>query len=419
MIRIHHTGDAMAAARAVERRLAETYGDLPVQIITGTTDPRQPPIPDATGWDDLLLVVFGTEALSDRARDAIAMELDRSASDRRRPRLLPVSALADRPVPPPPMDTIKALPCIGPSDAELTRIARRTGALLGLWTRGPDKRVFVSYRAADGALIAEQVTGFLQAQGYTALRDEEWLEGGDRVQLEIERRLASASLVLLLDTPRANESDWIRQEIDGAIARFVPILPVVLRTAEDKAKGPRFRALRELERWASLTADPDPNGVCRPLDDAGLRTLLEEMENYLSDVLRAQMALLENARDSFRRAGFDATPLAGHGGLFETSRADEGFAAIRVLTYCSPLPPTFHRAVEELKRFPRPAGGHAPSPLRYNYRIFLHQDPIPAPELESIAKAVGMAEEAQLRMLDPLGLELFLRRFRHITGASA
>lgn len=369
-------------------------------------------------WDDLLAIVFGAGPLTPTAQAAAAAELEWASAGQRPPRLLPISADCAHRTPPAPLDAIKALPCFGSAADELERIGRRIGALLGLWTRGKDKRIFVSYRAADGFALAEQVAGFLQGLGYAALRDEEWLEGGDVVQDEIERHLESASLVLLLDTPRAAESRWIKQEIDMAIRNFVPILPVVLRPAGDRRQGPSFRALMELGRWHQVGAELDGEGRCRSLPDDMLPGLLAEMELYLSDILRIRAMLARLAADSFERAGFAWSPLAPERGLYETFKADEHFAAIRMLTHCSPLPPTFHRAVEAFKRHPGQGQGPESGGLRYNFRIFLHEGGVPPLELESVAQSLGMREEAQLRVLDLTRLEEFIARFNVIANTA-
>lgn len=410
MLRIHHAEDAAAAADAIAEAVRRDSPELPLVVDAGGgAVARRTRGPAA--WDELLIVLFGSGDLPPALRDLVREELTRAGAESRQPRLLPVSTCAARPVPPPPLQGMKALPCIGPAADEVQRIVRRALALLGLRTRDQGRQVFVSYRATDGVLVAEQLATFLDQAGYQAQLDSDWLQGGEDVQQAIQRHLSAASLVLLLDTPRASESDWIRQEIDGAIEHFVPILPVVLRPAGDPGKGPRFRALKELDRYAELTVELDAGGVCQPLTEAQLATLREEMEGYLSDVLRTLMMLPALAADSFQRAGFDWVPRPELAGLFETTRPEEGGAATRALTYCSPLPPTFSRAVEALKQFPRKTSGVSLGPLRYNYRIFLNQTALPTPELQSLATGLGLAQDAQLRILDPLGLELFLRRF--------
>lgn len=403
---------------AVNQRDVSKPGEVPLEerptfhgLLKKKRKPSRPAVATEPNASDdfpcanVLIVVFDGAPLTPSTHAAITRELERSKAEGRSTRLLPVSARPDRPVPPAPMNAIKALP--GATPAERERVLRRAGAMVGLWTRGTGKKVFVSYRAADGKPVAEQVTSFLQGIGYDALRDDEWLEGGDRVQEEIEERLSQASLLLLIDTPRVKESEWIRKEIDGAIARFVPILPIVLRERTDRERGPRSLAVQGLKRWVPLVTRLE-DGVCSVLAAEQLDELTEEFEWYLQDLLRDRLHLEAMAAERFEAMGFRWESFPVPHGIAEATRRDAQGSVLRVLAYSSPLSPTFLPAVEAFKTYR--SGGHAggTAGLRYNYRLFLHADPLARPEWTRLAEQVGLSQNAQLRILDHAQLQWFL-----------
>ena len=75
---------------------------------------------------------------------------------------------------------------------------------------------------------------------------------GSPVQKQIDEALGDANLVLLIDTPDAPASPWIKHEVDTADALLLPILPVCLREPSDPRHGPRFRSLVALQRWIAF-----------------------------------------------------------------------------------------------------------------------------------------------------------------------
>jgi hypothetical protein len=409
MIELHFGTESEHQAMALTAALRGRWPGVAVEPCRDGCAPAAVAGRDAD-WDDLRVVLFGTGPLPAATLAAVTTELDRAARQRVPPRLLPVATDPARPVPPAPLDGLKALNCRAADESELGRIGTRVGALLGLWTRGSDKPIFVSYRAADGTALAEQVTAFLQEHGYTAWRDEEWLQGGEAVQEEIERRLARAGLVLLLDSPRASESTWIKAEIEWAVRGLVPILPVRLLKPGDRRQVPRFRKLQELGRWYRVETAFDAQGRCVDLSDDGLAGLLGELEDYLSGIFRTGLKLPRYAGEMFARAGFAWSPLVPERGLFEASRPDAHAAMIRMLTHCSPLPTCSRGSAEALKSYAGVAGA-ALSPLRYNFRLCLHDESLPPPELETLAEELGMQTDAQLRLLDLARLDAFLGSF--------
>ena len=130
-------------------------------------------------------------------------------------------------------------------------------------------QIFISYRTADGSAIAVQLYDHLSSLGYLPWRDEaREFDGepqilpGSPVQQAIDDALSKANLVMLIDTPSAPHSPWIKHEVDTANSLLLPILPICFRDANDPKKGPRFRSLLDLQRWVELK-NPGSSQSCR------------------------------------------------------------------------------------------------------------------------------------------------------------
>src|SRR6202035_4690174 len=101
---------------------------------------------------------------------------------------------------------------------------------------------------------------------------------GTPVQQEIDEALDKANLVLLIDTPSAPASPWIKHEVDTADALLLPILPLCFRDKGDRKVGPRFPSLAALQRWVPFQT-PDPT-TDPPLSISQLDDIVREAETY-------------------------------------------------------------------------------------------------------------------------------------------
>ena len=207
-------------------------------------------------WDDLLIVLFDRLDFPDAGQQFIQAYQIRSAQ---RGMVLPVAIEQGYQKPPLPVEGIKALIYDTDAKGPKGRLMRRVGAMLGLQVQSREKRVFISYRTKDGSAIADQLYGHLKTLGYEPWQDQaRELDGdpkilpGSPVQKEIDDALEQANLVLLVDTPSAPHSEWIKHEVDTAHSLLLPVLPLCFREASDPKKIPRFRSLLELGRWVLL-----------------------------------------------------------------------------------------------------------------------------------------------------------------------
>ncbi len=417
MIHLYSTPGAQAQAEALRETLVVAYPDLRLEDLAPgvhdlAVDPMWP------RWDDLLIVVFADDPLPDALHGAVRKEIQSSLDRGRACRIVPVHTLADHSRPPEPLDAVKSIRGVDPCGADGQAIARRVGALLGLWLRGDDRKVFVSHRQVDGKALAAEVTAHLEDNGYDAWLDAERLHCGDIVQSEIERHVGGAHLLLLLDTPEARHSEWIWREVDAAIRGFVPILPVVLRQKDTsgEAARPGFPNAAELFSHR-VEVEVDADGVVGRLGEDLLNGLLVAMEGYLSALLRSQRSLADKVEDTFKSAGFDWTILDGRRQLYAATKPDEGASLTRLLSHCSAVSPRFFHAVRALQEYGQNDAEHAsarPSRAinRFNHRLFVYEPPLPRPELIRLARDYGFDQDPILRLIDPGRLATFLNRFQ-------
>lgn len=413
MIGIYATADAAYSATETQGALFASWPQLATVASDGAVLPALPFIGGAArpAWDDLLIVLYGAAPLPDALHAPIQREIDSARREKRASRVLPVSTLDGYRRPPEPMAEIFALHCPEPYGASGARLARRVGALLALWLRGDDRKVFVSHRQADGQAVAIQITKHLREHGYDAWRDEERLDGGNVVQDEIERTIAKANLLLVLDTPRAGESEWVAREVDTAIAGFVPIVAVVLRPPGTTgfAAEPSVHGAKEL-RQCRIGAETDASGVVQALPDERLLDLLVGMENALSSLLRSQMDLAFKVEKTFRDFGFDWQALDAQRFLYAGAKQENDWTFNRFLSHCSSLPPTHLWSVQALRRY-QPEGGE-PSSHAFNHRLFVYEPPLPAPTLRRLARDHEAYRDPILRLLDTGRLAAFLSKYQ-------
>jgi hypothetical protein len=116
-------------------------------------------------------------------------------------------------------------------------------------------KVFLSYTRSD-AKTGDEVRQALTAAGYEVWDPEVFARGGANFALEIGRALDASEALVVLLSPEAMQSDWIRWELEHALGdqrfegRLIPVelrptedLPWILRKFRvlkfDRARGPR------------------------------------------------------------------------------------------------------------------------------------------------------------------------------------
>ena len=336
--------------------------------------------PLEASWDDLLVVLYKGKDFPEAGNLFIEKYLQQRPD---MAMLLPVAVDPSFPKPPAAAAAIKALQYDLAAQGPSGRLANRIGGMLGLRLQGRDSKIFISYRASDGSAIANQLYAHLEGLGHRPWRDEaKEIDGetkilpGSPVQKEIDGALSNASLVLLLDTPSAPSSPWIKHEVDTADALLLPILPICFRDAGDSRIGPRFPSLLALQRWVSIQR---PATVATPLlNDNQLEKIVHEAETYLCEIFRRKCRVPFIAEKEFVSHGFGWKVLDKHLLMFESSKSRGPRLRTKVLSHCSIFDQIYAPAITRFRNFLR-ATGHQ------NYSLFIYDgDLLSEVQLEEI-----------------------------------
>ena len=364
MIVILHPRSCEALADAAKTDLLTAF-DAHVEVVLTTVDSATVWPGPSLAWDDLLVVMFDASPFSNAGIEYISAYQNERRGDAL---LLPVAVDPGSQKPPKPAEGIKALLYDMTAGGERGRLVNRIGGMLGLKVQDRITKIFVSYRAVDGSDIAEQVSIHLRTLGHRTFLDqakefdgEPTILPGSPVQNEIDEALATASLVLLIDTPRALDSLWIKHEVDTANGLLLPILPICFRDGADPKKGTRFRQLLALQRWVMLQTPPAGSV---PLSSEQLDHIVNEVETYLCEVFRRKCRVPTIVKTEFMSRGFAWKILDPKLLMYLSSKAG-GRLTTRVVSHCSIFDVPYEPSVRRFHAFLRETG-HA------NHSLFIY-----------------------------------------------
>jgi hypothetical protein len=383
MIVILYQDKYTSMAEAIGKDLLAAFSDqLKVELLSADADSSWPAKPD---WDDLLVVIYDKEDFPEPGSRFITQYQQRP----QHAMLLPVAADPTVRKPPKAASGIKALPYDDAAKGKGGRLITRVGAMLGLRVQGRDSKIFLSYRASDGKAIAEQLYEYLKELGHDPFLDEA-PEGdgytkilpGNPVQSEIDERLKTSKLLLLIDTPDAPNSDWIKYEIDTADASLVPILPITFRDVTDPKQGPRFRSLLELQRWVQLPKSP--SDAKPPLSSEQLQEIQHQMEDYMCEIFKRKLRVPFIVEKEFSTRGFDWSVVSGPLLIYRSSKPPSGRVITKVFSHCSLFDPFYTPAMKTFAGFLKQATSQS------NYNLFIYDgELLPESQLKEVIEAQG------------------------------
>jgi hypothetical protein len=199
------------------------------------------------------------------------------------------------------------------------------------------------------------------------------------VQSEIDRALDKSNLVLLIDTPAAPNSRWIKHEVETASALLLPILPICFRPQGDPKQGPRLQSLLALQRWVPLPL-PDA-GADAPLDVKELEKIASEAEQYLCEVFRRKCRVPFIVEKAFVSRGFGWSVLDQRKLMFESAKSKTPRVRTKVVSHCSIFDTVCGPAMKAFRTFLNAAS-------QRNYSLFIYDGELLSPlELEEIAES--------------------------------
>ncbi len=158
-----------------------------------------------------------------------------------------------------------------------------------------DRRIFISYARNDASAMADRVFGVLAQKRFDVFLDRFRLEPGSDFLERIQDEILDKSMVVVIETPRAISSPWVRKEVDIAIARRLGL--VAINTVGSAA-------IREIDEPARCRIDND-----------------EQIANFLVEQHRMQLL---DRRESLRHTIYQALRHAGLAPA-EISEVPDGF----------------------------------------------------------------------------------------------
>lgn len=147
---------------------------------------------------------------------------------------------------------------------------------------GEERRVFISYATSDGTALAERLAGILNAQRYDVFLDRFRLAPGVDFYERIEDELVDKAMVVVVETPGALASPWVRYEVNTAITARLGVVALNLD------RRPRLAMIDERSR-------------CRVDDDGAIGDFV--VEQHRSQMSDRRATMLTSAWRAFRRAG--------------------------------------------------------------------------------------------------------------------
>jgi hypothetical protein len=379
MIVILHQRTCQTVAETTRSDLLTAFtGHVEVMRVEAETAARWPA--SAIAWDDLLIIIFDASPFPDPGIQFVTEYQNQRGDDAM---LLPVAINPASQKPPNPAKDIKALLYDATAAGERGRLANRAGGMLGLRVQGRHTKIFISYRGWDGSEIAEQVNAHLQNLGYRTFLDqakefdgEPMILPGSPVQKEIDAALDTANLVLLIDTPKAHESPWIKHEVHTADGLLLPILPICFRDSGDSKKGTRFRELLALQRWVLFQTPPKG---ASPLNADQLSEIVNAAEAYLCEIFKRRCRVPFIVKKEFVSRGF-AWSVLNQKLLMFGSPKPGGRITTKILSHCSIFDEIYEPAIQRFHTFLNEAG-------HVNHSLFIYDgELLPDHEVKELAK---------------------------------
>lgn len=177
-------------------------------------------------------------------------------------------------------------------------------AILRLLGLAPaERKVFISYRRQDASALADQLRRGLTDRGYDVFLDRFSVEPADDFQARLNLELGDKAFVLLLESRRTQDSEWVRHEISYALTHGIPVLAVTLPDTPAKR---RFDSVPDDLRLQLRHAKLGGAHLMREreLEQTALESVLWRVEwEHARQLRRHRQQLLETLTDWLRTSG--------------------------------------------------------------------------------------------------------------------
>ena len=167
------------------------------------------------------------------------------------------------------------------------------------------REIFISYRRVDGTVAAEQTHNYLDKFHFRSFIDQFHLEPGVNVQNDIRAAIERFPLLVVLETPRAHESEWVFDEVNYALSHRAGLV-IVTWPGNKVTELPLTHGLPRLMLRRRDFTNPL---LCRRLKMSALRSIHSHVETeYARTMVIRRKALVSSAMASAQEHGW--IPLA-------------------------------------------------------------------------------------------------------------
>lgn len=131
--------------------------------------------------------------------------------------------------------------------------------------------VFISYRRSDSLFVTERICDHL-SHSFAVARDIHFIEPGTDYRGEIGIEIGETDAVIVVIGPDwlgttndqgqrrlDDQRDFVRLEIESAVANQIPIIPVLVGDTDMPATAELPESIRELSFRQSVRIRPDPD----------------------------------------------------------------------------------------------------------------------------------------------------------------
>src|SRR5262249_3475570 len=127
------------------------------------------------------------------------------------------------------------------------------------WVFGYD--FFISYNHGDGMRLPRRLKEQLEQAGFRVFLDQTEYVAGDDLRRETRRQVVKSRKIVVIGRPGALKSEWVRREVDVALAHGkVPVIVNLNGAVEAASEDAALATMARECHWLRLTetlADPD------------------------------------------------------------------------------------------------------------------------------------------------------------------
>lgn len=168
------------------------------------------------------------------------------------------------------------------------------------------RKVFISHRRTDAAVLALDLHDRLRRTGWVPFVDRLGIDEGQAVQAKINECLDDMAFLILIESPAAHESRWIDHEVLYATDHGMGVLVVNLDNA------PRVLTARDFPPHRIAAGDVTPDGSQLKVGDVALDGIVAAAEiAHAAALARRRRFLIGSTRASAERAGLAVEFLPG------------------------------------------------------------------------------------------------------------